>query len=369
MAKIVDIELIPIAIPQTYETHWANGQISVAKHTLIKVIAEDGTYGVGEAVPRTGIYGETQESILQALREAIIPRIKGIDSFNTELLWERMNETPFNFVAKGTVDVAVHDLNGKLLGVPTAYLLGGVYREKVPLCWVSGGSWFPHDFIIDETKRIIAEGYRGIKLKAGHFKEDVELAKEIRSFAPDYFEIYLDPNQLYTREQLMYVGAHLSGVINAIEEPVPAWNDVTRKEFTERYPLIPLLSDESTFSVPDTYRQMQLGAIKRLAIKIPRTGYTMSKKLVHLAECNHMQTQISTQAETDLGCAACLTFAVSSRQISLPCEIAYYKKGMYPKSLLVEPLKIEDGYMVFPNKPGIGVDVNWDVIEEYRVNK
>ena len=42
---------------------------------------------------------------------------------------------------------------------------------------------------------------------------------------------------------------------------------------------------------------------------------------------------------------------------------------MYPKSLLVEPLKIEDGYMVFPNKPGIGVDVNWDVIEEYRVNK
>jgi len=367
--KIKDIELIPIAIPQTYETHWANGQISVAKHTIVKVIAEDGTYGVGEAVPRTGIYGETQESILQVLREAIIPKLIGMDSWNTEALWEKMNETPFNFVAKGTVDVAIWDLNGKLAGVPTACLLGGVYRDKVPLCWVSGGSWFPHDKIMDETKRIIAEGYKGIKLKAGHFKEDVELAKEIRAIAPADFEIYMDPNQLYTREQLMYVGEHLSGIVNAIEEPVPAWDDVTRKEFTDRFPQIPLLSDESTFTVPDTYRQMKLGAIKRLAIKIPRTGYTLSKKLVHLAEVNHMQTQISTQAETDLGCAACLTFAASSKQISLPCEIAYYKKGMYPKSLLMEPLKIEDGYMYLSGKPGIGVDVNWDVINEYRVNK
>ena len=60
------------------------------------------------------------------------------------------------------------------------------------------------------------------------------------------------------------------------------------------------LSDESTFTVPDTYRQMQVGAIRRLGIKIPRTGFTLSKKLVHLAEMNDMPVQISTQAETDL---------------------------------------------------------------------
>lgn len=366
--KIKDIELIPLNIPQTYETHWANGRISVAEHTLVKVIAEDGTYGIAEAVPRTGIYGETQQSILAVLRRFLIPLIVGMDSMNTELLWEKMAEVPYNFVAKGTIDVALHDLNGKLLGVPTAALLGGPYRREVPLCWVSGGSWFPREKILKETERIIGQGYKGIKMKAGHFEQDIELAKIIRGMAPKGFQIYLDPNQLYTREELVRVGKELGGVIDAIEEPVAIWDDVARKEFTQRFPEIPLLSDETTFTVPDAYRQMQLGAIRRMAIKIPRTGFTMSKKLVHLAEMNNMAAQISTQAETDLGCAAGLQMAASSKQICLPCEISYYEKGMYPESMLVDPLVIKDGMMQLPDKPGNGVEVNWSVVDKYRVD-
>lgn len=366
--KIQDIELIPLNIPQTYETRWANGRISVAEHTLIKIIAEDGTYGIAEAQPRTGIYGETQQSILAVLRRFLIPLIKGIETTNTELLWERMAEVPFNHVAKGSVDIALHDLNGKLQGVSTAALLGGPYRTEVPLCWVSGGSWFPKEKIMAETERIMAEGYKGIKVKAGHVQQDIELAKWMRSVAPAGFQIYLDPNQLYSREDLIRVGRELSGIVDAIEEPVAIWDDVARREFTQHFPDIPLLSDETTFTVPDAYRQAQLGAIRRMAIKIPRTGFTMSKKLVHLAEMNNMAAQISTQAETDLGCAAGLQMAASSKQISLPCEIAYYEKGMYPCSMLTEPLVIKNGMMQLPDKPGNGVEVNWEVVEKYRVD-
>lgn len=366
--KIVDIQLIPLQIPQTYETHWANGRISVAEHTLIKIIAEDGTYGISEAVPRTGIYGETQQSILTVLRKMILPPLIGLDSMDLETIWEKINETPYNFVAKGSVDVALYDLNGRILGVPTAALLGGPYRHEVPLCWVSGGSWFPKDHIMEETKRIMDEGYKGIKMKAGHWREDIALAQEMRRMAPKDFQINIDPNQLYSREELIRVGDELRGVIDAIEEPVPVWDDVARTEFTQRFPEIALLSDESTFTVPDTYRQMKVGAIRRLGIKIPRTGFTISKKLVHLAEMNDMPAQISTQAETDLGCAAGLQMAASSKQVCLPCEISYYKKGMYRESMLVETMKIKDGMMQLPDKPGNGVEVNWDVVNKYVVD-
>ena len=366
--KIKDIQLIPLQIPQTYETHWANGRISVAEHTLIKIIAEDGTYGISEAVPRTGIYGETQLSICTVLRKSIIPALIGMDSINTELLWEKMSETPYNFAAKGSVDVALHDLNGKLLGISTAELLGGPYRKGVPLCWVSGGSWFERDHILEETKRIMDEGYMAIKMKAGHCEQDIELAKEIRRMAPKGFQINIDPNQLYSREELIRVGKELSGVIDAIEEPVPVWDDVARTEFTRNFPEIALLSDESTFTVPDTYRQMQVGAIRRLGIKIPRTGFTLSKKLVHLAEMNDMPVQISTQAETDLGCAAGLQMAASSKQVCLPCEIAYYKKGMYRESMLIKQLEIRNGMMILPDEPGNGVEVNWNIVEKYTVS-
>jgi len=365
--KIKNIELIPLQIPQTYETHWANGRISVAEHIIIKIIGEDGTYGVSEAVPRPGIYGETQRSIYTVLHDIIVPKLIGEESTNLERIWEIMDDTPYNFVAKGSIDVALYDLNGKALGVSTAQLLGGPYRREVPLCWVSGGTWFPKEKIINELKQRVDEGYKAVKLKAGHFEEDIKLSIEIRKIVPDDFQIHIDPNQLYTREQLVKVGEALSGVINSIEEPVPVWDDVARLEFTQRFPQIALLSDESTFTVPDTQRQMKLGAIRRLGIKIPRTGFTLSKKLVHLAEVNNMPAQISTQAETDLGCAAGLQMAASSKQISLPCEISYYKKGMYKESMLVDPLEIKDGMMILPDRPGNGVEVNWDIVKKYAV--
>jgi L-Ala-D/L-Glu epimerase len=366
--KIVDVQLIPLQIPQTYETHWANGRVSVAEHIIVKIVAENGVYGVTEAIPRPGIYGETPQSIYYALKNIVIPKLIGLDSFNFEKIWERMNELPFNYGAKGSIDVALHDLNGKLLDISCAEMLGGPYRTQVPLCWVSGGTWFSEEKILKETEKKVAEGYKGFKVKAGHCEEDIKLAIKLRKICPPEIQINIDPNQLYTREDLIKVGNELSGVINAIEEPIPAWDDVARKEFTQRFPEIAFLSDESTFTIPETQRQMNLGAIRRLGIKIPRTGFTLSRKLVHLAEINDMPAQISTQAETDLGCAAGLQFAAAFKQISLPCEIAYFAKGMYKESMLVGTgLIIKDGMMLLPERPGMGVELNWELVNKYAV--
>lgn len=366
--KIVDIQLTPLQIPQTYETHWANGRVSVAEHIIVKVIAENGIYGVTEAIPRPGIYGETPQSIYYALKDIVIPKLIGLDSFNLEQIWEKMNELPFNYAAKGSIDVAMHDLNGKILGISCAEMLGGPYRKEVPLCWVSGGTWFSEEKILKETQEKVAEGYKGFKVKAGRCDADIDLAIKMRRLCPPDVQINIDPNQLYTREDLIKVGNALSGVINAIEEPVPAWDDVARKEFTERFPEIAFLSDESTFTVPDTQRQMKLGAIRRLGIKIPRTGFTLSRKLVHLAEVNNIPTQISTQAETDLGCAAGLQFAAAFKQVFLPCEIAYFAKGMYKESMLMgKGLTIKDGMMLLPEGPGMGVELNWELVDKYAV--
>ena len=365
--KIKEIQLIPLQMPQTYVTKWANGEVSVAEHIIVKIVGEDGTYGVSEAIPRPGIYGETPRSIYTILKYHIIPLIIGLDSMNLEQIWEQMNEIPFNYCAKGSIDVALYDLNGKVLGVSTAQLLGGPYRKEVPLCWVSGGTWFAKEKVLDEMRQKVAEGYKGVKLKAGHFEADIALAQEIRKVVPSDFQINIDPNQLYTREELIKAGNALRGVIDAIEEPVPVWDDEVRREFTQKFPEIALLSDESTFTVPDAQRQMKLGAIRRLGIKIPRTGFTLSKKLVTLAEVHDMPVQISTQAETDLGSAAGLVMAAGCKQISLPNEISYYKKGMYKDSMLMEEIEIENGMMILPEKPGNGVDVNWDIVNKYAV--
>ena len=87
-----------------------------------------------------------------------------------------------------------------------------------------------------------------------------------------------------------------------------------------------------------------------------------------MAESNDMPVQVSTQGEMDLGCAAGLQLAAAFKQVSLPCEIAYFAKGMYPESMLLgDGLRIEGGYMLLPDGPGIGVEVNWDVVEKYGI--
>lgn len=366
--KIIDIELIPLQIPQKKIMRWANGNVSVTEHIIVKVVAEDGTYGVTEAIPRPGIYGETPASIYYALKKIIIPGILGLDSFNLETIWEIMNRLPYNYAAKGSIDVALHDLNGKLLGIPCCQLLGGPYRKEIPLSWVSGGTWFDEDIILEETKDKVAEGYKAFKVKAGNAEADVALVLKMRKICPDDVKITIDPNQMYSREDLLKVGYALKYVIDSIEEPIAVWDDEGRKIFSELFPQIALLSDESTFTFPDTQRQMKLGAIKRLGIKIPRTGFAVSRKLVHLAEINNMPVQISTQAECDLGSAACVQFAAAFKRIDLPCEIGYYAKGIQDSLLQNEGLKIHSGKMLLPERPGNGVDLNWDFIKKYAVN-
>ena len=366
--KIIDIELIPLQIPQNKVMRWANGHVSVTEHIIVKVFAEDGTYGVTEAIPRPGIYGETPASIYNVLEKIVVPNLIGLDSFNLEQIWEKMNSLPFNYAAKGAIDVAIHDLNGKLLGISCSQFLGGPYRTEVPLSWVSGGTWFEEDIILEEVRQRVSEGYKAFKVKAGNADADIKFTLKMRKLCPDDVEITIDPNQLYSREELLRVGYALTDVIDCIEEPIAVWDDVARKSFTEMFPKISLLSDESTFTFPETQRQMKLGAIKRLGIKIPRTGFTISRKLVHLAEINNMPTQISTQAETDLGSAACVQFAAAFKQIDLPCEIGYYAKGIQDSLLLSPSLKIIEGKLLLPEGPGNGIELNWDFIKKYRVD-
>ena len=126
-----------------------------------------------------------------------------------------------------------------------------------------------------------------------------------------------------------------------------------------------MLGDESVFTYADVYRQVKLGALKQIGIKIPRTGFTISSKIVRLAEIANMPIQVSLQAETDLGTAACLQLAAAYRQISLPCEITHFL-GVSDR-LCKEELVIKNGAMLINDKPGLGVEVDWDKVKTYAI--
>jgi L-alanine-DL-glutamate epimerase and related enzymes of enolase superfamily len=360
---IKSITVTPFSVPYKHVVKWAAGVLTASDHLMVRIEAEDGTCGCAEAIPRPMIYGETQEGMYYALTKHLIPSVIGEDSFNLERIWEKMDRLQWNPAAKGAIDVALWDLNARLLGVSVSQLLGGPYRKEVPVSWQI--PLVSNEQAVDDVKRLTAEGFTCFKVKGGPDPDnDIALLKAMRAAAPKA-RMYIDANMDYSRQDAIRVMTALEGIIDSLEEPIRASDDVGRKDLAMRTN-IPILTDESTFTVEAVYHQLQLGAVREIGIKIPRTGFSKSRKIVYMAEAANLPVQVCLQAECDYGAAACVQFAAAFKQICLPCEVACYLDCV-SDSIIKQPLVIKNGCTQLPEGPGMGVEVDWDKIEKYKV--
>lgn len=361
--RITSIELIPFVIPLKKPTVWAAGSMTVVDFVLIKLHGEDGVYGVSEAIPRPMIYGETQHSIYYAIRDHLAPLVVGEDSFALERIWKKMGALAANPAAKAAIDIALHDLNGKLLGLPVHRLLGGPARSEVELTWMV--ALMPHADMLAELEEKLAEGFRSFKIKGGiDAGNDIALLLEMRRIAGPGVQLYIDANQMYDRETARRVLLALDGVIDCIEEPMAVHDDAGRLDLARRT-RVPLLGDDSVFTLADVSRQLALGALDRISIKMPRTGFWLARKVVHLCEAANVRLQINTQSETTVGTAGCLQLAAAYGQISLPNEMTFYLDAC--DSLTTTQPEIRDGRMAVPQGPGLGIEIDWDKVRHYAV--
>lgn len=362
--RITSIELIPFVIPLRKPTVWATGSMTVVDFVLVKVHGEDGLYGVSEAIPRPMIYGETQHSVYYAIRDYLAPQLVGEDSFALERIWKKMAGLAANPGAKAAVDIALHDLNGKAVGLPVHRMLGGPARTEVDLTWMV--TMMPNADMLAELEAKLAEGFRSFKVKGGLDPDnDIRLLREMRRLAGDGVQLYIDANTQYDRETAQRVLLALEGVIDCIEEPMAVHDDAGRRDLTLRT-RVPLLGDDSVFTLADVSRQLALGALTRISIKMPRTGFWLARRVVDLCEAANVKLQINTQSETTLGTAGCLQLAAAYAQISLPNEITFYHEVC--DSLVMQEPVVRNGRMQVPDGPGMGVEVDWEKVRRYAVD-
>lgn len=360
---ITKIDVIPFVIPLLRPTKWAAGYMDKVDWLLVRIEAEDGTYGVAEAIPRPMIYGETQESIYFALTRYLAPLLMGEDSFALERIFKKLGALVGNPGAKNAIDIALHDLNGKLMGLSVHRMLGGPVRDEVDLVWMIGQK--AEQAMIDELLARVGEGFFAFKVKGGTDPTaDVRLLRQMRELVPDAVRLYIDANMQYDRETAYRVLKQLEGVLDCVEEPMLASDDAGRLALS-RSVAVPLMGDESVFTVADVRRQLELGALKRIGLKLTRSGFSLSRKIVHLAEAHNVRLQILTQSETSLGTGACLQLAAAFEQISLPGEMLFYLD--VADSLCTESPVVRDGRMKVLDRPGVGMDIDWNKVEQYRV--
>ena len=113
--RITHLEAIPYSLPYKRAAHFASGTVERADDVLVRVHTDDGLVGQAEAQPRPYTYGETQASIVQAVRDWFSPALAGVDPLASERVAERISGLAGSNVARGAVELAVWDLAGKIL--------------------------------------------------------------------------------------------------------------------------------------------------------------------------------------------------------------------------------------------------------------
>ena len=318
------------------------------------------------------------------IRDFYEPLLKGEDARDVERLWQMMfncktgldnrglhtldlNNRAIEMQAIACVDMAVWDALGKFYNAPLYKLLGG-YRDKVPIIAIGGyymAGQGPND-IRAEIESYKALELAGIKFKVGRedVRIDVERVRLAREAAGDDFVIIVDANQGWTPDQAIEF-CRLAAPLNIrwIEEPVRWYDQLEGLRLVRQNSPIPVTAGQGEISRYGCRDLVTLGQVNNLNVDVTIAGgVTEWMKIAHMAEHFHVKMAHHEEAQVALHLLAAIPHSLFVEIFPNP------RRDPMWQELPVKHARIHDGYMELPAGPGLGMDLNEDVIARYRVD-
>lgn len=300
----------------------------------------DGIIGYGEA-SMPPYLGETVSSVCQYLSNLDMAQFA--DPFRVEEIHDYLEKAaPDNRAAKASVDIALHDLLGKIMNQPW-YRIWGLNPEKTP----NTSFTISYDADPEEMRKKIEETkpYKVIKIKMGldHDKETVEAFRRF-SDVP----ICVDANQGWNDKEKALEMCHWLAERNClfVEQPMDKAAIDDTAWLRERSPL-PIIADEFLQRLPDVRRAA--GAYDGINIKLMKsTGMHEAYQMAVLARALGMKVMLGCMTETS--CAV-----TAAAQLSPMADWADLDGNLLIANDIFDGIKINDGKIVLPERPGIGV--------------
>lgn len=281
--KINSIETGYISIPLITPFKTALRTVSSVNDLIVKIVADDGTVGYGEAPPTAVITGDTKESIEAAIRGYIAPAILGMEFDSDESLAAVMaameKSIAKNTTPKSAVDMALYDMYARSKKMPLFRLLQkeAADRESFPVTIetdITISVNEPEEMVADSL-RAKQDGFRILKVKVGKGgSRDVERIRLIREAVGPEMVIRVDANQGWSPEEAVRTIRAMedAGVgIELVEQPVSCHDFKGLKAVTAAVDT-PILADESVFSVEDAGRILEEHGADLINIKLMKTG-------------------------------------------------------------------------------------------------
>jgi L-alanine-DL-glutamate epimerase-like enolase superfamily enzyme len=360
--KVRELTCFAVDIPTQHDTYVMSHDrvLTAFPTTIVKVTAEDGTVGWGEACTLGSNYLDGFPASAQATVKLLADWVLACDVFEANVLVDGMDDRVIgNLTGKAAIDIALWDLRGKLLGRPVAQLLGGVKSRSMPgFKAISLGS---ADEMVAEVEEASERGYRAWQLKLG--ADPVADAARVRAVAAaipaDSTFMTSDANKGWTVAQTLRFAAGIDGVDTYLEQPVPTIAELRRiRSVLAR----PLMADESLRTEADCLELIGAGCADAINLKVARVGgLTKAARIRDLAHAAGWMVLADEPQGADLATAALTQFAATVDPNHL-LATAYFmgedmKISYRPEGDTSGPQLVE-GRVEYVEAPGLGIEID-----------
>lgn len=360
--SLVQTELYYIPLPEVL-TDSMHGEMRYFSIIAVRIKTDKGAVGVGYTYT-VGKQGGT--SVLAMIRDDLAPILEGSDPRRIEQIWEKM-QWHLHYVGRGgiasfamaAVDIALWDLKAKLAGEPLWRLLGGhdnrarVYAGGIDL-------QLTMDQLARQTDANLDRGFRAIKMKVGreNLAEDVQRVSAMRKLLGPDILLMVDANMKWSAEEAIKASHAMAPFdVYWLEEPtIPDDVEGHRRIRTEG--ALPVATGENLHTIYEFQKMISGGGVSFPEPDVSNIGgITPWLKVAALAEAYNLPVTTHGVHELHVHLLA-----------AVPNASLLEAHGFGLEDYLKETIRIEDGWAIAPDRPGHGVEFEWDKLEAHRVD-
>ncbi|MFN2611771.1 MAG: mandelate racemase/muconate lactonizing enzyme family protein, partial [Solirubrobacterales bacterium] len=351
------LELVPYSLRfrELYAT--ARGQLSDRQLLLVRIGDESGTAGLGEAAPLALRGGPGVEKIARELRESCWPLLEGreIEAGAIGRTLAACRARGASLQALAALDIALHDLAGKLAGKPVWMLLGAAEVRPVR-CNATLPAGNPSN-LRRLASRWAERGFSTYKLKVG-MAGDIQQVGHVRAAVGAEAELRVDANASWRAEEAVQrLRAMVAHRLEIVEQPAPALEDLAE---VRRRTGLRIGADESVVEAADARRAAKLEACEIATVKLAKCG----GMLATLEIAAEIPVYLSSALDGPVGIAAAAHTAQAIDDAGVAHGLA--TSELFAETIASRGAALNRDLLSVPEGPGLGIEIDEELLAARR---
>ena len=363
----IETTIVDLPVKRVHEL--SGSSLRQQSYLLIRIVTDAAIIGIGEVSTPGGPWwsGDSIESSKIMIDQYFTPALIGADPFRIHFLLDQLNRIAVNNAfPKAGIEMALYDIIGKALNVPVYELLGGRYRESIPMTWALGSGSLDQD-IAEAKEKLATKFCSRFKIKMGQMepRDDTARVAKLAEALADKAYLQIDLNAEWDEHEAMaYLPVLQEAGIKLIEQPISRHNIAGMKRLAQQLS-IPIMADESLITLQDAQMLADGEAPFIFALKLMKSGgIDNSRKIAAIGEAAGLNCYGGSFLESSIGAAANIHLGASLSTLKHGCE--WLGPEWLADEVVQTPVTYRDNHICIPDGPGLGIALDTDKVKHYR---